>query len=972
MAFSIRYIIIIVTIAIFPLIAQAQFLDYGTDPARLKWNTVNTNHYKLIYPRGNDSMAYRYAVFLENARPHVNKTMQSRTTLRFPIILHSASMSSNGMVAWAPRRMELLTTPPPHTYPQSWDKQLVLHESRHVAQTGKLKQGIFSPLYYVIGEQSAGIAAFGIPKWFYEGDAVVAETALSATGRGREPEYDMVYAAQMGTQNFFSFDKWFLGSYKDYTGDFYALGYNLVAYARHAYGADVWDKVVDRYTKRIYAIPPFSNALKHYTGLTTKQLFIKTFAYRFNEWQTNDSIFLARNKIQTRGIPTRWVAKHPDYLSPNNKRYTSYKYPQVLNDSVTIALKSSLHDISSLVALQNGHEKHLCYVGSINSRINLNNNRVYWSEYVPSLRWTHENYSVVKYYDIQTKRIVTLTPRQRYLSPTVDANGQKIAVSQFSSSGESSITLLDAGNGKVISNFKVHSNAFVKEMVFDDNNIIANVIGDKGLSILQLDTENGDWYGLLKPTKANITNPTIHNGKLYFESGLGGINNIYSFDTRLLQTQQLTFAQYGAFSPTLSTDGEKLVYTDYQAKGHKVATVNLDSIKPVTVDFTISYKYPLAETVSEQESINFDTVTLKPVDFKPKPYRRGLNLFNIHSWAPFYYNVLDAINLQADDFSSIIKPGVTILSQNALNTAITQLGWYYKDGYNYGKLAFIYMGWYPVISIDVEYGNKTFDLKWGKAEDNKITPYSYLTDKNLLEAEGKIYIPFNLTRNHCIRGFQPSVSYYYTNNRYQQYESGTMRDFQYMLSELRYYHYRKMAQRDILPRWGYQIRLQHLITPFDTENFGALYAARLTTYLPGFIRNDGLMLRFGYQYQDVDEKAFYTPKRLLDETRGYHYNYRTRQQFAFKADYAFNIACPDLAIGSLAYVKRLRANVFYDLTRNQMYENSGWATQSAYGADLIFDWNAFRLNYPLSLGVRVIKPIDYGNVQAEALFSIAF
>ena len=90
--------------------------------------------------------------------------------------------------------------------------------------------------------------------------------------------------------------------------------------------------------------------------------------------------------------------------------YTSYRYPQPINDSIVIAVKSGLKDINSLVIINNGREKHLDYIGSINSRLSYRNGRVYWSELVPGLRWTHQNYSIIKYYDLDKKNIKTLTP----------------------------------------------------------------------------------------------------------------------------------------------------------------------------------------------------------------------------------------------------------------------------------------------------------------------------------------------------------------------------------------------------------------------------------------------------------------------------------------------------------------------------------------------------------------------------------
>ena len=43
---------------------HAQFMDYGSDPAKFKWNIARLPHYNLVYPQGNDSMAYRYACLL--------------------------------------------------------------------------------------------------------------------------------------------------------------------------------------------------------------------------------------------------------------------------------------------------------------------------------------------------------------------------------------------------------------------------------------------------------------------------------------------------------------------------------------------------------------------------------------------------------------------------------------------------------------------------------------------------------------------------------------------------------------------------------------------------------------------------------------------------------------------------------------------------------------------------------------------
>ena len=942
---------------------KSQYVNYGIDPARLKWKTVRTPHYKLIYPESNDSVAFRYALFLERSYPYIGKTIGDSEIRSFPVILHPGNMNSNGLVTWAPRRMELITTPSASLAAQSWDKHLVMHESRHVMQMLKFSQGFFKPFTYILGEQSLGISSFFTPKWFFEGDAVATETAMSNSGRGRQPEFNITYRAQMFSGDFYSYDKWALGSYKDYTGTFYALGYNMTSYARYKYGGDIWDKVTSRFTKRFFSIPPFSRALKHHTGINTKTLFHETFDFLSDEWSKHDSIY---NLSDAGNII--------NYISPPTKQYVAYKSLQIANDTSVIAIKTSLNDIISLVKIKNGEEKRLCYTGSINSRIILKDNRVYWTENVSGIRWTHENYSDLKCYDLTSDKIINITTNQRFIAPSINNTGDIAAVSEPAFSGDNKILLIDIITGEVKRGFDVPSNAFIKETAFtDDNNVAAIAINDDGLCIIQLDIQSGKWTELITPSPANITSLTAHNGQLYFESGLNGTNNIYGYDLSSSLCYRLTSARFGAFSPVLSDTGDELFFTDYSDKGYRIASVSIASLQKEPANFNETYSPALAEAITAQEQFNIDTATMEAdFAFEPEPYRKASRLFRFHSWMPFYFDAVEAVSSLTDDLSTLVKPGALLLSQNTLSTMTTQAGWYYDHGYHYGKLALSYSGWFPIIDLSVEYGGRAFDAEWKKNKENKDVLSVNMTNRNLVDAEARIYVPVNLSRNHYISGLQPSITYSFTNNQYQQYGSKKFSQYQYLLTELRYYRYRKLAYQEILPRFGYQVRLQYLNVPFDTKNFGSVYAAGLTTYRPGLVRGHGLMLRASYQFQDVDGKTLYSGHKLLSQARGYNYIYQTRQKLELKADYSFSIFCPDWSIGGLAYIKRLRSNVFYDYSKNQEHEKSGWTTQSAFGADFIADCNLLRFSYPISLGVRVINPIDYGSLQAEALFSISF
>ena len=269
-------------------------------------------------------------------------------------------------------------------------------------------------------------------------------------------------------------------------------------------------------------------------------------------------------------------------------------------------------------------------------------------------------------------------------------------------------------NGREQAQFPTPGNVFVKELSWGGRDtLFAVAVGDEGLSLLRLDTRTGRWDELLEPTAANIASPIYKDGGLYFESVLGGANNIYRLDVGSRKTCRLTAARFGAFHPAFSADGKTLLFADYQAKGYRVASLPADSLLYEAADFGQPASFTLADTLARQEDFVLPGAdSLKALDFAPRPYSKAAHLFRIHSWAPVYYNVSELVSGGASDFTYAIKPGASILSQNALNTAIAQAAWYYSDGSHHAKLDFLYMGWFPVVHLNLDYGGDAFDMEW--------------------------------------------------------------------------------------------------------------------------------------------------------------------------------------------------------------------------------------------------------------------
>ena len=107
--------------------AAAQYFSLGDDPGGTKWQQLSTPSYDVIYPRGMDSLAFDYAFNLEKYRP-LSLWGMSAVGKRMPVILHPYNATPNGMVMWAPKRIEMLTTPDgysPSAVP--WSRHLAIH-----------------------------------------------------------------------------------------------------------------------------------------------------------------------------------------------------------------------------------------------------------------------------------------------------------------------------------------------------------------------------------------------------------------------------------------------------------------------------------------------------------------------------------------------------------------------------------------------------------------------------------------------------------------------------------------------------------------------------------------------------------------------------------------------------------------------------------------------------------------------------
>jgi hypothetical protein len=139
--------------------------------------------------------------------------------LKIDIVLQNQSVVSNGYVGIAPFRSELYLNAPQDGFMvgSNWLDVLAIHEYRHALQFMNARQGVTKYGYYLTGELGwRFLSSLSIPNWFWEGDAIVSETASTAQGRGRLPSFYNGYKSLIYSEGTYDYQKARNGSIKDF------------------------------------------------------------------------------------------------------------------------------------------------------------------------------------------------------------------------------------------------------------------------------------------------------------------------------------------------------------------------------------------------------------------------------------------------------------------------------------------------------------------------------------------------------------------------------------------------------------------------------------------------------------------------------------------------------------------------------------------------------------------------------------
>src|SRR6185295_18595215 len=333
------------------------------------------------------------------------------------------------------------------------------------------------------------------PQWFWEGDAVATETAFTPSGRGRIPNFDLVFRTNLMEGRAFNYHKQYLRSYKNNIPNHYVLGFNMISYLRKKTNdPQIWEKISSRAWNFPFIPFTFSNAIKKETGMHVKDLYAEMAADREKNYDE------AVKGLEFNSFETLTRRK--------STAYTDYLYPQALENGKILVTKSGIGDIETLVVLtQDGKEESRYVQGVINDAgmLSATNSRVVWNEYRYDPRWPIHTFSVLKGYDFGSKTSRIISGKSRYSAAAISPDGYKVATVESTHDYQVHLVILDYMSGKILNEIPNPSNDQIgmPRWTPDGKSIVALRINADGKTISRIDAVSGTSEDLIPSSQEN-------------------------------------------------------------------------------------------------------------------------------------------------------------------------------------------------------------------------------------------------------------------------------------------------------------------------------------------------------------------------------------------------------------------------------------------------------------------------------------
>ena len=601
-----KYLLLLLT----STVCLAQITPFQSSPD-LIWKNIESNNFEVIFPDFLESKAKQTIELLEYYRLPVTGEYK-KLPGKLKLVIRPDMNVPNGFVTLAPRRSEWFnySSITPIVGSLEWMQSLAIHEYRHIVQYDFLNQNYINWGYKLFGEGFLGlIINYVMPTWYFEGDAVFAETILSDGGRGRSPRFAERLRAILSSGKIPSYDQLLIGDYTDNLPSFYVYGYFLITAGKKRFGADIWKNIAQYATNHPWNIYAFYNGFYDNTGVRFETFFDETFAKLASEWKIAGTV-------------------------TDHQEYHEETFP-FITDKGNYYLRKNLNSYWMLT--KDGKKlTELNIIPSI-SQVDLKDDSFLYSQQLPDQRYLFKGSSDLFLYDIKKEKHQRLTENKRYYHPKFTPNKKQISAIKFDDKDGFRLALLSL-DGTELKTFKKDKNENIAEASWLDKNKVAMItLNKEGKKLLQvLDTSNETRETLLAPTRNNLYNLKPYKNFIYFEADFKGKVSLFEYDYIKRKLSLCLEPAIGAHTPFKYKN--KLFYSEVNSNGQKIKAIVTPCDEMPLDLFSVEANYSSkgsSDFFHKKPPVTLNRKKIKKVNSPFKDYRDNHELLSPHSWQFF-------------------------------------------------------------------------------------------------------------------------------------------------------------------------------------------------------------------------------------------------------------------------------------------------------------------------------------------------
>lgn len=803
----IRYFFLSLFLVLFALPVQAQIYDTKYRPPSQEWMELNTEQFRLIYPKRYQKEAYRSLSILESESSDIGELVGGNMH-RFPFILNPENDRSNGFVTTFNYRSEVELSPiiSKSMNPKSgdWLEIVLPHELVHAMHFNSNPASV-TRLLTLFSPDMRRATHTAAPAGFLEGIAVQYEShnPIPQAGRGHYPYFRNQFRSALGTP-----EEWSMGQLihtSTYTPPYnrhYIGGYEFVNWLLETYGDDSMQQAIEYHYS--YPFLGFGTALRHETGYWPGKLYGQfSEEKKQNESQRLDEIANSTDSLSEE-IPFSAKCKllhRPKWLDETTlvffgqscNRTTGFFTYQMETNSVDLLDEVSITD--DFVYDLSEDKQNLTY-----------------SRYHSHVLFDNVYRGDLHVLNPETGRSDRITKNLRLFSPArfgSDLLALKTAANQME------LVRISPETGEIRQEYSKPEHSTIVQAApnpFDPGSVA--IIG-------RIKSSQGIWFeNLIDGQSILDKNPTIifENGsifdlswhptdeKLLFVSDHTGVMNVYEYDVQSEIIHQLTDSKFNAFEASYSPDGTRIAYVLQDQNEQTIHTINRDDLLWKEIpqgdwqfdeDIKMSFERPLMG-----RDIAADTTA-----WQPEPYTTGFAWLKPRLWLPSY-----------EEDNGFHRPGLTFESVDVMTSQAYSLDMSLMAERFWYDASYIYKGFYPGFQVEVY--DEPFFVSFPVDEEDE-------TFQELLQQSRgvslKIPIPLTLESNVRYSSLYFEPQYFASQIRFlDPYESSTpVSDFgtRHTLGFRTVFNWNlRQFTRDVQPNsgWSFFIEGRHAL---NTDQF---------------------------------------------------------------------------------------------------------------------------------------------------------